>query len=170
MQPLIKLSLRRLQLQSFWNISHPITHHEVEINPRDNLLQSHIAVANKDDNGDDDDNDDDDEDDCDDANDADNNDDDGDDDGGDDNDDGDDVGKYVSLKPNKNLFLWLCRLLVNLYSWKNALAVPCPNIQKRTALPNAWKKRYVVLRGFHTLSSRDRSAIQPRRKERSSAQ
>ncbi len=31
------------------------------------------------------------------------------------------------------------------------------------------KKRYVVLSCFHTLSSRDRSAIQPRRKERSSA-
>ena len=42
--------------------------------------------------------------------------------------------------------------------------------QKQTALPNAWKKRYVVLSSFHTLSSRDRNAIQPRRKERSSAQ
>ena len=32
------------------------------------------------------------------------------------------------------------------------------------------KKSYVVLSCFHTLSSLDRSAIQPRRKERSSAQ
>ena len=32
------------------------------------------------------------------------------------------------------------------------------------------KKRYVALSCFHTVSSRDRSAIQPRRKERSSAQ
>ncbi len=43
------------------------------------------------------------------------------------------------------------------------------NVEK-AALPNAWKKRYVVLSSFHTLSSRDRNAIQPRRKERSSAQ
>ena len=32
------------------------------------------------------------------------------------------------------------------------------------------KKRYVILNCFHTVFSRDRSAIQPRRKERSSAQ
>ena len=32
------------------------------------------------------------------------------------------------------------------------------------------QKRYVVLSCFHTVSSRDRSALQPRRKERSSAQ
>ena len=31
------------------------------------------------------------------------------------------------------------------------------------------KKRYVILNCFHTVLSRDRSAIQPRRKERSSA-
>ena len=42
--------------------------------------------------------------------------------------------------------------------------------RRKTALPNAWKKRYVMLSSFHTLSSRDRNAIQPRRKERSSAQ
>ena len=43
------------------------------------------------------------------------------------------------------------------------------NVEK-TALPNAWKKRYVMLSSFHTLSYRDRNAIQPWRKERSSAQ
>ena len=32
------------------------------------------------------------------------------------------------------------------------------------------QKRYVVLSCFHAVSSRDRSALQPRRKERSSAQ
>ena len=37
-------------------------------------------------------------------------------------------------------------------------------------MPNAYKKRYVVLRFFNTLLSYDGSAIQPRRKERSSAQ
>ena len=37
-------------------------------------------------------------------------------------------------------------------------------------MPNAYKKRYVILRFFNTLLSYDGSAIQPRRKERSSAQ
>ena len=40
----------------------------------------------------------------------------------------------------------------------------------KNAMKNAMKKRYVALSCFHTVSSRDRSAIQPRRKERSSAQ
>ena len=45
---------------------------------------------------------------------------------------------------------------------QNCLPDACP--------PQRLKKHYVVLNSFHTFSSRDSSAIQPRRKERSSAQ
>ena len=41
---------------------------------------------------------------------------------------------------------------------------------KRDAMPRAWKKRSVILIWFYTFCLRDRTAILPRRKERSSAQ
>ena len=52
-------------------------------------------------------------------------------------------------------------------AWEFLGTLPC--VAKK-AMKKAMKKRYVVLSSFHTLSSRDCSAIQPRRKERSSAQ
>ena len=41
---------------------------------------------------------------------------------------------------------------------------------QRTAMPNAQKQKYVIQPRVHASSLLDRSAIQPRRKERSSAQ
>ena len=52
-------------------------------------------------------------------------------------------------------------------AWEFLGTLPCV---AKNAIKNAMKKRYVVLSSFHTVSSRDRSAMQPRRKERSSAQ
>ena len=43
-------------------------------------------------------------------------------------------------------------------------------VPKRLFCPTLYEKRNVVLRCFHTLPSNDGTAIQPRRKERSSAQ
>ena len=55
----------------------------------------------------------------------------------------------------------------NMIAWEFLGTLPCV---AKNAMKNAMKKRYVELSCFHTVSSRDRSAIQPRRKERSSAQ
>ena len=41
---------------------------------------------------------------------------------------------------------------------------------KRDAVPRVLKKRYVILNYVYTFSLNDRIALQPRRKERSSAQ
>ena len=62
------------------------------------------------------------------------------------------------------------RLKLNLLFFRGGSLFLLQVFKQRTPCPKLKKKRYVIRNSFPTLSSDDRNAIQPRRKERSSAQ